>query len=472
MKKTNIINYILLGFIALIILAFVFSSKFRFFMLGAGVLVAVFYLGFKYGDKKIRNVLIISGIFLSISFLVYAGVSQSIIGEQIWRVDYGRLECVEDSVEISESLWVDQNRAYTCGQSYTVDECRIDLVCGDTSFLFPKCIGGYKINDGAWNRYSISGDNRATLTILKEGETIEFAQNNVFGQGGTLIAPQNKDLSEIQYIQNPYRLYTYEFGGKFLTNSDNCRLSDQRSLDRTNIKYGEWDELNKGENRNYFSSWILTSGLKTYNYQNKQVLCGGNSLYELKTERLADGSTRKIQSNFIKNVECCPHVDNNCDSQTFTFIKLDETEERECTFDFQCSNGGQPYIKLNSAVEESCVSGNCIERTLNVECVNDNDCISLYGTSYKCDLRSTNFGKCFKGEGQLQDEDEFTCNKWYQEEGVKTTYKYNILGLIKWGEVQEPVCKTADWVWIMAGSLIIIVLGSITLSLYYKGVKR
>jgi len=65
------------------------------------------------------------------------------------------------------------------------------------------------------------------------------------------------------------------------------------------------------------------------------------------------------------------------------------------------------------------------------------------------------------------------CDAWYQTKGVTTTYKYNVLGLLKFGASDKPVCVTAGWVYASIFGIILLILVVILILVYkFKGVER
>lgn len=454
-------------------------------MIGIAMIILTLIFGFKGDMNRTKGIFMTIFIVIGTILVFSSGIAQSIIGEQIWTVDSGRLECLEDSVEVSSSIWVDQERSFTCGSDYLVDDCRIVAACGSTSLISPNCNGAYKINNGAWITYSVGENQKKQLTTIFPGQKIEFT-TKVFTNKEGIGFPRNEDQTEIRYIRNPYRLFTIEAGAKIPSNSANCRLADQSKIRRENIEYGEWDTLEKGEIRNYFFGWVLKSGLKVYDYNNKEAICGFNSLYELEKERLADGSNRVIQGKRIKSVECCPHQDDNC-GDNFEFIpeeKVDEQEVDGCIFNYQCANlGNIKGVNDELATQESCIDRVCVKEEINIECNSDAKCISLYGNGYFCDKRQINFGQCIQGGGGLAicgdnicqtgetfencqadcDEDDIKLDcAWYQEEKtineVDRTW-YNYIGIGSPEVITSQQCKTADWTYLVMGSVLVLILG-------------
>lgn len=446
--------------------------------------------------SKFIAILVISLLIVTLGATFYFtnGFTQSVVGStSIWTVEYGRLECQEDSQQSAITKWVDQDYTFVCGENYLVDGCSVYLTCGDTSFLSPVCDGGYRINNGNWIYYKVQEGQRGLITNLKPNEKINFAQKTVTNSGG-IILPRNEDKSKVDYEFNPYRLYTYESGGKFISSSSDCCLANQNELQKNQFKAGEWSCLStSGSNqfRNYFLDWKLTSGAKVYTYNNQNAICKTNALYELETENLADGSQRIIQGDKIKNVECCPHQTQNCDSKTFNFIKEAETETRECTFNYQCENSGNPYGASGTTYKvQTCSSGKCVITTKTAECTTDQTCRNIYGDNYGCDLSLDNYGKCIK-IGQIEQE---YCGNGYCDGGEtfqtcpsdcsivdnSTQLQCGFFKDLKetesckgnplcWAGVVEPKpvnkCVLSTWVYLLFG---VLALGIITTVTYFK----
>jgi hypothetical protein len=320
------------------------------------------------------------------------GLSGDIFGTSatIWIKEDGRLECNKDQSPQSIIKYGDQDYKFTCGGDYLVDECLVYATCSGTPWYNPGC-GGYYEKTSGDTKYGLSQNQNTLITKLSPGESITFKSKGSYWIGNNL------NYLRIEYQFNPYRLYTIEDGGKYLTSSSDCCLANQKELQKNQFSYGDWDCIFKGEWRNYFLNWKQISGGKIYAYQGKEVICRTQALYTLNREKLADGTTRNIQGNKIKDVECCPHQDNNCDSSSFTFKQIGKEEERTCSFDYQCTNNGNPWnnpFSSTTAKIEKCVNGKCVEGTIAIECDSDAKCRSIYGTGYGCDLSFDNYGKC------------------------------------------------------------------------------
>ena len=70
---------------------------------------------------------------------------------------------------------------------------------------------------------------------------------------------------------------------------------------------------------------------------------------------------------------------------------------RDCTYSYQCSNGGSPSaISDEEAIKYDCINGECVAENPIIECASDAKCRELYGDGYGCDLSLINFGNCIK----------------------------------------------------------------------------
>jgi len=351
---------------------------------------------------SLLGILVIGGI---VYFIFFGPLQASVSGDEVWVVERGRLKCEESSVEDYFSKWVDQNYKFSCGTTQDgaqalLDDCRVYASCGSTPL--GSCSGNYKINGGSWTSYFAERNSQNKLLVtLDPGQNIEFLQTQKL-----LYSVINKRYTEIKYKWNPYQLHLIEGGGEWVVGSQDCTLANQDEFTRENIKAGEWDSLQKGEIRNYFVGWTKLLGVKIYdntNYNNgNEVICKNRVLYDLESEDLANGETRKIQGDPIKSVDCCPNEDNNCQSDSFTFTPLGSEEERECQFDTQCQEFPRA-VSDEEAVVEKCVDkingiGHCEERTLEIECASNQKCRTLYGDDKPiCSLALINYGTCTSG---------------------------------------------------------------------------
>lgn len=415
-------------------------------------------------------IIIVAALLIGAVYYGYISVGSISSSDTIYTVDYGRLECLKDQSPEKIVKWADQDYAFTCG-GYLLDECNVLLECSGTSILNPSCSVDYSVG-GASSRITISKNGQQSLK-LNPGDVFKVSKGTLFGS--------NLKYTKIIYSFNPYRLYTFEDGGKFISSSADCCLANQDELQKTSFKYGEWKCLEKsGANQfqNYFLNWKPTTGGAIYPYENKEVICRNNQLYELTRQKLADGSFRNIQGNPIELVECCPHQSNKCSSKTFRFTQ--ESESRTCSYNYNCENSGNPWTTSSTiAKQEKCESGKCVEQEIKIECNSDASCRDKYGDGWGCSLTYNNFGKCIQigkieqprcGDGYCQtgeafsncpEDCELNCGEGLKQ--VTTERKVNCainLLVVKFGcdTRVEKSCEGPDNYWWLKLVLIVLVL--------------
>jgi len=352
--------------------------------------------------KNNKNLLIGLGITLFIivliSILQLSGMINflSIVGyESVYKENYGHICCEEGAYEPPYIKYADDKPTYKC-DSYT-DECRI---------MFEK-------NEPGWNmdlnlKYNINGGATQTISwnmlptkviYLPSGSEINFLDNSHW----SILGTTKDSRGYVKYLAD-YRIFYIqgEENGKVYT-SETCELDYDL---KGRVLAGGLNELAKvGANRcqNYIIDYILVE-TKTYDYQFKEVICQAREIYEIDEIDLLDGSTRKIQGNRIKGVECCP-TEANCDEDTF---KFKEDVIKECTYDSHCPNAGNPVaVTGTSYVEYECVSGMCKQSSeVDVQCTNNAICVNLYNKpnmvclNFKCKESEEWSGHC--GDGKCE----------------------------------------------------------------------
>ncbi len=480
----GIASLIVIGIFLLMIVGgvLVFTSINKYAVIGGGLIALVLIFGLRGNMNKTKAWFMGIIIVGALIFILASGTLETVnkfTGEDIvYTVDSGRYECSENSIETTITRWADQNYKFTCGDKELVDNCRVYLSCSGTPWYKSGC-GGYGILgtlvDLSYNSLS-EGQSNVLYTTLKPGESITLTDDI-----------RNAEYLKIDYEYNPYQLWTIEKGKKVSTNSNDCSLANQNRLTKKNIPYGEWDSLKKGEIRNYFLNWERSYGLKIYEYQGKDILCSTQTLYELTTEKLADGTTRNIQGNPIKYVECCPHQDDNC-GDDFNF--LPKEQERECNYDYQCANSGDPeFISSSKAKKETCSNeGICVEEVFDVKCNSNAICIEKYGDNFICSESFNTFGECIEGKINQQYCGDGTCGigetysncpsdcekqpspklkcSWYQHEKIQNDVIkkwYNYIGIGEPTIVSNKICATAGWVYGVITGIVVIVLGSLAI---------
>ena len=385
---------------------------------------------------------------------VYFGITtQSVFGETIYKAQWGHICCEEGAYEDPFKKYADDVSTYECN-AYT-DECRIKFIYGDLPWTKEDKVC-YKINDGS--KVCIPWDDSKTIYI-SYGSKIEFVNAGFYGWQDSRPYYQYEADYRKFYIQGQ------EEGKVFVHKS--CILN---SALKERVLAGGLNELSKtGINRcqNYIIGYSKVA-TKTYSYQGKRVVCQSRNIYEIDTLQMLDGSTNKIQGEWIKIVDCCPH-EANCDDD----FKFKEVVIKECDYDYQCPNGGEPVALTGTAyVEYNCVDNNCIKsESITVECTNNAICVDKLNKpnavckDFKCEIDDDWLGHC--GDGKCESvlgetptscpDDckggELNCEWWETEHPAET--KKNIFGTETF---KEASCKTSLWIYAVIGAVAFIII--------------
>lgn len=405
------ITAVLLGIFLLAVLIFGiawFITSNIFILVGGAIVLLSLIFGLPASIKNPNQMTIgltvtflFAGVCLMLVPVITDGLGFSVgSSDSVWVADYGNIECRENPKEESVTNYLSKKLIINCAEDYLADDCEFkifneksgtSLTTGIT-FQFYEC-NKDGVNCGVLQktRILVSGES-AELPKISSGKSYKFVNPD-----GILL--KFASTTKVQQTFNKYQLWVREDGGDFLASSSDCCLANQNELQKNNFAYGDWDCIERGDNRNYFLNWKQVTGAKIYTYDSQKVICRTQALWKITSEKLADGITRNVQGSKIKDVECCPQEDNNCDSSSFTFTQLGYEEERECEYDYQCANGGNPWDNIfssTSAKIEKCVNYKCVESSISIECDSDAKCRSLHGEGYGCDLTYDNYGKCIE----------------------------------------------------------------------------
>lgn len=357
--------------------------------------------------KKDNDTKIIVGILIAVLIILLSVTgnlkfSLALVGyESVYKANYGHICCEEGAYEPKFIRYCDDVSIYKCN-AYT-DECRIeihpaqDLGFNGRSVYYQICNlderGCTTENRISFSGYSETTDNK--LLYVPYGKLIKFSP---------LGFPNSADWGYIKYEADYRRFYIQgEENGRVYTQST-CILNSEL---KKRVLAGGLNELSKtGDNRcqNYITDYILVE-TKTYNYNGKEVICQTRNLYDIDTITLLDSSTKKIQGDKIKSVDCCP-AEANCDADTF---KFKEVVIKECTYDYECANAGEPVaITGTSYVTFDCENSKCVQSSpVQVECTNNAICVNKYNSpnyvckNFKCSSDGSWLGHC--GDGFCED---------------------------------------------------------------------
>ena len=469
-----------IGIIALILVgAFLFSGTMRMILIGVGIFGGVIYLLGTVKSDKIKVISVIILIGVGVFFVFSSGFVQEVFGTSIYKANWGHICCREGAYQPLYIRYTDEVSLYKCN-AYT-DECRIkihpdrDLGLAGKSVYYQICnLEGSDCTTK--NRISFIGYSETTdhrLLYIDYGQSIKFSP---------LGWPNAGDWGFIKYEADYRKFYIegVENGKVFVAKS--CILDADL---KNRVLAGGLNELSKigGEPnncQNYITDYILVA-TNTYSYDGEEVICQARDIYEIDTITLLDGSSRLMQGERIKSVECCPH-EANCDSDTFTF---GEEVIKDCDYSYQCPNGGEPVaVTGTSYVTYDCINNKCImSGEFSVECTNNAICVDLLDkpnavcVNFKCEIDDEWLGHCGDGVcdsviGETPTSCPADCAKplaeceWWEEEIPAGTVED--CGFLGWKKTvpffscetktYETGCKIAPWIYIAGGIILLILL--------------
>jgi len=390
--------------------------------------------------------------------------------ESVYKAFYGHICCEEGAFEPPYVRYADDRPTYVC-DAYT-DECRITLIYDDISAVWglPSTRPTYKV-DGV-TRTKTWGD--TSEIVIPYGSKIEFIESSDL---------PGKDLRGYYRYSAKHRKFYIQGveNGKVFT-SASCILNPDL---KKRVLAGGLNELSKtGVNRcqNYITDYILVE-TKTYDYRGESVICQAREIYNIDVLDLLDGSTRYIQGSRIKSVECCP-TEANCDID----FKFKEVVEKECTYDYECPNAGNPVgLTGTSYVKFNCLNGICKQSApVNVQCTNNAICVALYNKpnmvckNWRCTEDDVWIGHC--GDGKCESiigETAISCPddcaegricKWYQEYREEIDYPFYKF----WLKDKPAGCYTATWLIVAVVVLVLgfLIGGFITVNILIKRLTR
>lgn len=393
-------------------------------------------------SKKRNKIIPITLAILILSAIVIGAIifivpTQGILSfEDVYKANYGNICCEKKGAyDIIITRYADDVSSTTC--DHFTDECDVSIDYIDLATL--SCGNAiYKIDGGVERPIS-----KVTTTNVKlqQGQTISFKEKFCIGKDS---------LPYIQWTKKAKTFYIKgQENGQVFT-QESCILNSEL---KKRVLSGGLNQLNFDECQSYIIDFIQTA-TRTYSYSGQEVVCQARRLYSVENRQFKDGSTRKIQGNQITSVECCP-AEANCDVDTFEFV---EVNVKECTFDTECPNGGNPVADTGTSyVEWNCQNEKCVQSSpIIVECTNNAVCIAKNNERSVCDLSSINYGTC----------KDSTDVPGYCGDGVCES----ILGEttsscpIDCGP-QDPL-KLAWWVWVL-----IVVGAIIVLFIIYMAIK-
>lgn len=305
--------------------------------------------------------------------------------DYVYKANYGHLCCIAGPLEtLAGPRYADDITSTSCSEN--VDECTLyfkasawpsALTFGTIDVDYNECdLDG---SDCVKKTYKL-GKNDDLQKVLPVGKKATFLKSGVIYDYRKYYTWERKG--------SVYDLVGQENGKIFV--SDGCSLSN--SL-KGQVLSGIPNNIPKGYDNcvNYFTDFIQTA-TQTYRYSGQDVVCQARAVYRIDETTMKDGSVIRLQGSKIADVDCCPS-ESNCGSD----FKFKSNVVKECTYDYQCDNGGDLFgISQTTAGYFVCQDGQCVKKTKSVECTSDAVCQTRYGEGYICSFAEATWGTCIE----------------------------------------------------------------------------
>lgn len=555
----------------ILVLAIIFSQKFRVFAIVGVVLFGLFLIIKNIDDKKTKLILTILGIIALVVFIIFSNVSQSITyGSTIMSIstaqiiDQGERIVITGTVNGADNLLIDFNkdqinslidgyevtdistmrismtdpsREFTTSSSNVgvvyktssfnigvLKSCKNNLPSSDSIFLYNKdqfltqtCYYAYPSGEIREFTGREIDNSAVTFTIDKDliGTINPSSGSNVVrSSDGKTVVEWTGNLANFEQLSTPYQ-YKLLFGqSKYEKLVSSSAKSNMESAYKSLLVCSTISPLLGPCIDNYNTAYNIHLSDKSNEYkssvnaENIELTSSGLKVYPstatvFPTFRITlDAEYVAIKKlSGIPKITSCPQ-DYQIKSGEYYNAQIGVKNVGSDTGSFYgsivCS--GDSNIPTFPIAEKSVGEGSTSTFTSQISGINDlsgiqtNNCkVQVYdrvsGLSDSCSFNlKVEYVDTYVPPVIVPDKDcsqnsdcdegyicsdsvcvrELVCDKWWQEEGIKTSYKFNVLGIIKFGKVDEPVCKTADWLYYSIGGLVIIALGSLAIVLYFK----
>lgn len=440
--------------VAILLGLFVFSDKYKWFIIGIGILVGAFMLlmnAFKSDGDLHKGKMTIVLVLLSFAVLaVFYGNTLNVTFTGTVSVPiYGHVICNRLPVQVQQPFDVNSGgTTLTCGSPGTGNgDAYIPYGCTYTTsgkVNYKSC--------SSTDSCTLSGAQCLSTSLLQTGGTVKVNYGDkVTFNPCTVISTR---VSMI-LTGDAYGLQIEESGKLLYKN--NC---DIRNL---NLDYIP-GKLDTSQTDNGF---ILKPTLEVANYiigstsvqDSKNVVTYNNKLiYIYNAGQYYNVVTSENGNKYVD--ESNPQVDNNikcmpstlyCTQVGNTFVIKTPTTGKTCS---ASSGNVEEYVQVNSnkVCKFACTNGILTQTT---------DCKTILSCTGDKPFFNPTTGVC-EGGG-VTPNNNLVCSKWYQESGTKTTVIhswYNWIGVGTPTTVVEPACQTASWLPLALGGIVILILGT------------
>lgn len=490
------------GIIGLVLVAsiflafFYFSTKFRFIVLGTGFLIGGFVMFYNKDLKQKTKTslgigLIAIGFILIFSSGVLNQAVQGFSSSGYFEAPYfATIRCEQKGVSDTLTGTIPSNGEWISDKLPTnTNEWSIKLLSDkrgtfsiDKRFEYYVC--DVKDLGSSTCRRSTTEYKSVANTYFSENIGTISAKKYIWVQyqSKTLTGIKGEDGSSYEVTFKPFvltledrlRVGLNEIGtnGCIIPTSDISWQNRILSSTDTDLEIAtSSNSLKVGEWFNYVSGTVTRAEEGNLQGGGYCIYSNGNAkIYSLDTLKTAQATYKIVNTDdIIGNPECCNGL-TYPDGKTCSNGNFINLNEKPCSTSSDCGSlEWNRYLGEEKTIAKwTCQknigdsTGTCVQQTQKVECSADTDCAN----GYRC---SVNTWKCVSSATIGNTSGQLTCDKWYQEEGSETTYKYSVLG-IKFGATEQKVCKTASWLTTLEIIGAITILGG--LALYLNKPKR
>ena len=503
----------------IVVLAFIFSGKFRIAMIGAGLIVGAFWIVSKTNNRKLKVGLVLGALIIGSFFIFSSGYLQSVLSVSTITESGGNVYWTF----YASANKPNENYIFTYNPSNYVKKDGTKLEPQDNLVLTispsqAECI--YQMNKVTKKTGIFSSFDYYTLSNPEKVAEVEICErdNQCKTLDGTVV-----DSIEIKDIDGKGKVVIETQGllsGKFnCPSQSNVAVVYNEKEDNYNIFY-------KNELDNYIASSSYTgSGLLNYllslaySKRNLQL----NSDFTSKVEDVNFYGTDEIKlaidfgyptftitadQDYFNSLEYVVKtaypkiisVDYNdeikIDDSTSIKVKVKNKEDykAEAIIKAKTQYGSISPTEKNIEVEDKTTTVTFSYKAPNLKRCSDIEfevCGTSQFSSVNCDTEKIEIcsieeeGENYCGDGVCQSNEDYTtcpedCEgcEWYEQEYTKTEKDYGKLYWRAYTPFIKPIksetksCKLANWVNLLAFSLILISVGSVYVFITFRKPKK
>lgn len=486
---------------------FVFSSMNKYVIVGGGMIALSLIYGLR-GDFNRTKAIFLGAVIIGGLIMVFSqGVLQDISsGDYVNVAVMGYYECSPAPSSFIKTITKD---IPTTGTGYIVckDNYAIDGTTDKCKFTIGARSGGTPIfADSLLTKFIFNYDTRVVYEICDENNNCQpqvirtnadFVTFDVPHKSKVWVDFQSKRLwsswkgdsgASYSLTYQPFIIWQNNLEGgriQYTSIGNGCNFGSKGKsrviTDYTNFITRK-DNNDGGSTLEPYETWNFVDVTIPISVENANFVKGGycsdnGNVHPIEQIKTYSGTYKIVNyDETIYRGDCCPSQDEPkrfCnDNLIWENIVINEdtgVTNEGCDFFNPCDNRLPQKYASKKTIKEECINNKCVATINNVECTEPTDCNAGYFCNqliWKCEKLQIAIDGT-SPSNRTGNDTNLEC-AWYEQPYEKEVkdwkwYNYATFGLVKPKTATESGCKTADWVWIVAGSVIIIVLGSVAL---------